>query len=87
MQPNYAQPSPGYPYVSQAAPKDWFITLILALFFGFFGVHRFYTGKVGTGILMLVTAGGCGIWWLIDLVMIAVGAFRDKQNQPLMRKA
>lgn len=87
MQPNYAQPSPGYPYAPQAAPKDWFITLILVLFFGFFGVHRFYTGKVGTGILMFVTAGGCGFWWLIDLIMIASGAFTDKQGLPLMRKA
>jgi TM2 domain-containing membrane protein YozV len=73
--------------MAQAAPKDWFVTLILALFFGVFGVHRFYTGKVGTGILMLVTAGGCGIWWLIDLVMIATGTFTDKQRQPLVRKA
>lgn len=87
MQPNYAQPSPGYPYVPQAAPKDWLVALILALFFGVFGVHRFYTGKVGTGILMLVTAGGCGIWWLIDVIMIAAGTFTDKQHQPLVRKA
>lgn len=87
MQPNYAQPSPAYPFVPQSAPKDWLVTLILALFFGGFGVHRFYTGKVGTGILMLVTAGGCGIWWLIDVIMIAAGTFTDKQHQPLVRKA
>lgn len=86
MQPNYAQPSPGYPYAPQAAPKDWFVSLILALFLGAFGVHRFYTGKVGTGILMLVTAGGCGIWWLIDVIMIAAGKYTDKFRQPLVRK-
>lgn len=87
MQPSYTPPTANPPYMAQAAPKDWFVTLILALFFGVFGVHRFYTGKVGTGILMLVTAGGCGIWWLIDLVMIATGTFTDKQRQPLVRKA
>jgi TM2 domain-containing membrane protein YozV len=86
MQPNYAQPMPGQPYFQQSAPKDWFVTLILALFFGVFGVHRFYTGKVGTGILMLLTAGGWGIWWLVDLIMIAAGSFTTKQRQPLMRK-
>ncbi|HEX6059118.1 MAG TPA: TM2 domain-containing protein [Gemmatimonadaceae bacterium] len=50
---------------------------ILAGLFGYLGVHRFYVGKIGTGILMLLTAGGLGIWWFIDFVMIVVGAFRD----------
>ncbi len=87
MQPNFAQPTPGYAYIPPSVPKDWFITFILAIFLGAYGVHRFYTGKVGSGLLMLFTAGGCGIWWLIDVVMIASGTFTDKQNQPLMRKA
>lgn len=86
MQPSYTQPTDIPPYVSQSTPKDWFVTLILALFFGVLGVHRFYTGKVGTGILMLVTAGGCGIWWLIDVIMIAAGKYTDKFRQPLVRK-
>lgn len=86
MQPNYVQPMPGQPYPQQSQPKDWFVTLILAIFLGALGVHRFYTGKVGTGVLMLLTCGGCGIWWLIDLILIATGSFTDKQKQPLMRK-
>ncbi|HEX8997523.1 MAG TPA: TM2 domain-containing protein [Ktedonobacterales bacterium] len=86
MQPNYAQPTPGQPYIQQSPPKSWFATLILAIFLGAFGVHRFYVGKVGTGVLMLLTAGGCGIWWLIDVIMIATGTFTDQQKQPLVRK-
>lgn len=86
MQPNYAQPMPGQTFIQQSPPKDWFVSLILAIFLGMFGVHRFYAGKVGTGILMLLTFGGFGIWWLIDFIMIATGSFTDKQKQPLVRK-
>ena len=57
------------------------VCFLLCLFLGYLGVHRFYTGKIGTGILMLCTAGGLGVWWLIDLILIACGSFRDKQSQ------
>lgn len=53
----------------------------LCFFFGVLGVHRFYVGKIGTGILQLVTLGGLGIWALIDLIMILIGKFTDKQGQ------
>lgn len=53
---------------------------ILAWFLGFLGIHRFYLGKVGTGILMIVTLGGLGVWWLIDLIWILVGTFKDKDG-------
>ncbi|HKD10672.1 MAG TPA: TM2 domain-containing protein [Thermoanaerobaculia bacterium] len=55
--------------------------LLLCLFFGIFGVHRFYVGKVGTGLLMLLTCGGLGIWWLIDLLVILLGGFTDKEKK------
>jgi TM2 domain-containing membrane protein YozV len=65
--------------------KSWLATLLLCLFLGGLGVHRFYTGKIGTGILMLITFGGVGIWTLVDLIMIAVGKFKDKQGRELAR--
>ncbi|HOB36219.1 MAG TPA: TM2 domain-containing protein [Candidatus Avimonas sp.] len=57
--------------------------LILSIFLGSLGVDRFYVGKIGTGILKLITFGGFGIWWLVDLIMIATGSFKDKQGNPL----
>ena len=55
--------------------------LLLCLFFGVFGVHRFYVGKVATGLLMLVTGGGLAIWWLFDLLVILLGGFTDKEKK------
>lgn len=60
--------------------KEWLVTLLLSLFLGSLGVHRFYVGKIGTGILQLLTLGGCGIWTLIDVIMIATGNFKDKDG-------
>ncbi len=59
------------------SPKNPFTTLLLAFFLGNFGIHRFYVGKIFTGILMLFTFGGLGIWWLIDIIFIITGEFRD----------
>ena len=66
-----------------ASPKSRLAAALLAWFLGFLGVHRFYVGKVGTGILMLVTLGGFGIWVIIDLILILVGSFTDKQGRVL----
>ncbi len=60
------------------------VTLALICFFlGGLGVHRFMVGKVGTGILMLLTLGGIGIWTLIDFIMILVGSFTDKDGNKI----
>ena len=53
------------------------VALALCVPLGWVGAHRFYTGKIGTGILQLCTFGGFGIWWLIDAITIAAGTFRD----------
>jgi TM2 domain-containing membrane protein YozV len=67
------------------APSDKKIlpALLLCFFLGIFGAHRFYAGKIGTGILQLVTLGGLGIWTLVDMIMIIVGAFRDKEGEKI----
>jgi TM2 domain-containing membrane protein YozV len=59
------------------------VALGLCFFGGVFGLHRFYVGKVQTGVAMIVTFGGLGIWWLYDLVLIAAGEFRDADDVPL----
>lgn len=63
------------------SPKSRAAAAVLAWFLGIFGVHRFYLGKVGTGILMIFTLGGLGIWTLIDFIIIIVGSFRDKEGR------
>ena len=63
--------------------KSFVATLILCLLLGFLGVHRFYVGKVGTGIIQLLTFGGLGIWTLVDLIMIATQTFKDSDGLPI----
>src|SRR5690349_8276932 len=54
--------------------------LLLCFFLGIFGAHRFYAGKIGTGLLQLFTLGGLGIWMLVDLIMLVSGEFKDKEG-------
>jgi hypothetical protein len=63
--------------------KSRLAAALLCWFVGVLGVHRFYVGKVGTGVAMLLTCGGLGIWALIDLVIILVGSFRDQDGRAL----
>jgi TM2 domain-containing membrane protein YozV len=57
---------------------------LLCFFLGVFGVHRFYVGKKGSGMVQLLTLGGASIWTLIDFVMILTGSFKDKEGMPLV---
>ena len=66
------------------SPKSRAAALVLCWFLGIFGVHRFYVGKIGTGILMFLTLGGFGIWAFIDFIVILVGGFRDKDRRPVL---
>lgn len=54
---------------------------LLCLFFGIFGLHRFYVGKVATGLLQLFTIGGLFLWSLFDLLVILLGGFTDKEGK------
>lgn len=66
-----------------ASPKSRLITLLLCIFVGGLGIHRFYVGKIGTGVLWLLTAGCFGIGALVDLIMIACGTFTDSDGKPV----
>lgn len=70
---------------STISPKSRLVALLFCVLLGFLGVHRFYLGKIGTGILMVVTLGGLGIWALIDMILIAVGSFRDAEGRRVFR--
>lgn len=65
---------------------DWLTTLLLAIFLGGLGIHSFYTKKTGIGIAQLLTAGGCGIWALVDVIMIITDSFKDGNGNPLVRR-
>lgn len=79
------RPPAGPTPVTPDAPKDWLVTLLLSIFLGSFGVDRFYLGHVGLGIGKLLTFGGCGIWWLIDVILIALGNVTDAKGRPLVK--
>ena len=68
------------------SPKSRLGALLFCIFLGLFGAHRFYVGKIGTAILIILTVGGgCGIWPLVDFILIAVGAFRDKEGRRVLK--
>lgn len=81
--PPGAAPAPAA--VGPNQPKDWLVALLLSIFLGGLGVDRFYMGYVGLGVLKLLTVGGCGIWWLIDVILIATGSLKDAQGRPLVK--
>ena len=63
--------------------RDWLVALVLSVIVGTLGVDRFYLGKIGTGILKLLTFGGLGVWTIIDIILIAIKKLDDKEGLKL----
>ena len=63
--------------------REFLVALLLSIFVGGLGIDRFYMGYIGLGILKLVTFGGCGIWSLIDIILIATRKLNDADGNPL----
>ena len=66
-----------------AQPKNWMVALLLSIFLGGLGIDRFYLGYIGLGILKLITGGGCGIWYIIDIILIATDKLKDADGNDL----
>ena len=63
--------------------NQWIVVLLLAFFLGIIGAHRFYVGKNGTAVLMILTLGGLGLWLLYDLIVIITGNFKTKEGNKI----
>lgn len=66
--------------------KNWNMTMLLCLFLGYFGVHRFYTGRIVSGIFQLLTLGAFGYWTLVDFIIIMLGRFKDGDGNPIINR-
>jgi hypothetical protein len=94
VQPVYVQQVPLYaqPQVNiqvgmgvMEPQRSWLATLLLCIFLGPLGVHRFYSGHIGIGLFQFFTGGGFGLWWLIDLILILTNNYTDHYGRPLRK--
>jgi TM2 domain-containing membrane protein YozV len=70
-----------------ASDKNWNTALILSVILGFFGADRFYVGRIGLGILKLITFGGYFVWWIVDIVLLLQGRMKDDLGREVRRPA
>ena len=71
------------PELPRVSERSRSVALVLGLMGGVFGLHRFYVGRTQSGVVMVITLGGLGIWWLYDMVTLVAGEFRDADDLPL----
>ena len=70
-------------HIQSVNNERWLTTLLLCWFLGIFGIHRFYTGHTAVGVIQLLTGGGCGIWTLIDFIIIITGGYKDADGNSI----
>ena len=80
------QSAPPMMTLPTASDKDWIVTLLLSILLGGLGIDRFYAGSVGLGVLKLITFGGLGLWWLIDIILLVTGNYKDGSGLPIATK-
>lgn len=78
QQPQQSQQPQNDPNISE---RNGLVVLLLAIFLGTLGVHSFYAGRTGVGIAQLLTAGGCGIWTIIDIIKVVTGSYFDGEGK------
>jgi len=66
---------------ADVSPQSRLVVTLLAYFLGYFGAHRFYLGKTGTGLAMLFTFGGLGVWYIVDFIFAVAGMMKDKDGK------